>query len=273
MGYNYIMRKSRVFLIIIGVVIALIFLKDILVKFTLEEVMRSVTGLKISARDIEIGVIKPYVKVQDLIILNTDNFPDRVMFDVPFIYVEFDPAAIFRKNVHIRKMSFNLRLLNVLKNKDGKLNLDSLNITKKGQDLRPLKDRFRPGSNIKIDELHLVAGRVIYKDYGQYPGPRTTEFHIDIDEEFKDIKDPYLLGKLILSRALRKTNVPQLAGFDMSFIDRSLGGIVTKGANVISETKEIVGNMPATIAEKTGDVLNGTKEAIAGALKVSSEKE
>jgi len=256
------MKKLRTIFIIIGLLAALIFLKDLLIKLALEEIARSVTGLEISSRAVEIGIIRPYIKVEGLVILNNDKFPDKVMFDVPLIYIEYDPAAIQRNNIKIKDISFNLRLLNVVKNKNGEINLDSLNIVKNGADVRPIKDRFKFGTNIFIERLHLVAGKVTYKDYSQPPHPKITEFHIGIDEKYESIKDPYMLGRLILSHSLKKTNVPQIAGFDISIIDNSLGGIISKGADVMAGTKNVVTNISGNMAEKAVETFNNARETI-----------
>ncbi|MBI5144211.1 MAG: hypothetical protein HZA30_04005 [Candidatus Omnitrophica bacterium] len=237
------MKKMFIFIIIIFLILGLLLAKNAILKLTLEKAVRAISGLRLSIGAIDVGLIKPLLKVQRLTLLNPDKFPDRIMFEIPLLYIRYDIGSLFKNKIHLEDMTLELKEVSVVRNADGELNLNSLNIVKgppKKKEKKVTPKQAMPA--IMIDRLHLKVGKVIYKDYTQAPFPRILEFNINLDEKCENIRNPYALGSLIVTRSLYKTSISQLTGFDLGTLEGTLEGIVSKGsaalAGTLGETKE-----------------------------------
>ena len=244
------MKKTHIVFIILILTVGILSAKNLLVKIALEKSISKMSGgLKLSIKNMDIGILSPSIRVEGLTLFNPRNYDDNIMFEIPLLYLKYDISSIFRNRIHIMEMALHLKCLNVIKNRDGALNISYLNITrpKKGKDVK------MPMSRILIDKLHLKAGKVTYKDYAQPPFPNVLEYDIDLDERYENIKDPYALGSLIVSRSLIKTNISRLTGFDLGPLQDEISGVVGKGLRV---SQELTSQGRAAL-ERTKDVLKG----------------
>ena len=127
--------------IIIAVLVALIVIpvfKDLIIKVAVEKGVEAVTGLKISMRGLNVGIFRSAVSIKGLRVFNPRQFKDRVMVDMPEIYVDYDLPAIFGGNIHLRDLRIDLKDFVVVKNDKGDLNLNSLKVVKaKNEGVKP----------------------------------------------------------------------------------------------------------------------------------------
>lgn len=156
-----------------------------------------------------------------------------------------------------------LKELSVVRNADGELNLNSLNIVKappKKKEKTVASRQAMPA--IMIDRLHLKVGRVIYKDYTQAPFPKILEFNINLDEKYENIKNPYALGSLIVTRSLYKMSVSQLTGFDLGTLEDSLEGIVSKSSAAIEKVSEKMVGISKGLTKEASETFGEAKGAL-----------
>lgn len=257
------MKKVLIFIIIIFLILGLLSAKNIILKLVLEKVVRAISGLRLSLGAIDVGLIKPFIKVERLILLNPDKFLNKTCFEIPLLYVEYDMASLFRNQIRLKDMVLELKELSVIKNTDGELNLNSLNIVKSSAKGRTKKmDLTLAMPAIRIDRLHLKVGRVIYKDYTQAPFPKIVEFNINLDERYEDISNPYALGSLIVARSLYRTSISRLTGFDLGTLEEKLEGIVIKGAGVIEKATEKVVGLSGGFTKEASKTIGEAKGAL-----------
>ena len=145
------------------------------------------------------------------------------MADLPELTVESDLAALLRGRVHLKQLTVDLKQFTVSKDGKGRLNLDSLSFVQKA------KGREKPGKggkvDLQIDQFHLKVGRVSYRDFSRGVPPAVQEFQVDLDERYTGIRDPSVLGALIVSRALFKTTIARLTQFDLGSLEGMLGSL------------------------------------------------
>ena len=121
------MKKIGIILLLIAlVVVGLIFARNIVVKTVLTAGVKAITGLELKVRNIHIGIVDTAVGVNDLLLLNPKDFSDRIMVDLPEVYVDYDIGAFLKKNIHLEEVRLNLKEFMVVKNESGQLNLDAL---------------------------------------------------------------------------------------------------------------------------------------------------
>ncbi|MFA5068756.1 MAG: hypothetical protein WC300_05200 [Candidatus Omnitrophota bacterium] len=256
------MRKPFIALIVIVVLaIGSLLGKDIVAKVAVERVFALVTGLQLRMSSLNVGVAKSAVAINGLTLYNPRIFEERIMLDMPDMYVHYNLPAIFKGKVYMYDMKLDLKEFIIVKNKNGKLNLDSLKSVKaqraggKAQDA----DRARP-IDMRIDNLELRIGKVIYKDYSAGAKPYIREFNINVNEKYTDIKDPYALVSLIVAKALMNTTIASLANFDLNGLSGRLSGVASKAGRLATETAgkatKIAGQTGKAVSDVAGKFIN-----------------
>jgi len=264
------MKKLIVVLVILVVAVAgLSFGKNMIVKIAVERGVEIVTGLQLRMAGLNIGILKTLVNIDGLVLYNPKGFEDRIMLDMPNIYVDYNLPAILKGKVHLYSMKINLREFIVVKNKDGKLNLDSLSVVqsqKEGKKPQE-KDKGRV-PQMQIDNLELKIGKVIYKDYSAGGKPSVREFNVNVNEKYTNIKDPYSLVSIIVVRALVNTTIANLANFDLGGLSKTVTGTLSNATRLAADTAgkatKVLGETSKAVTETAGKIINlpfgGNKE-------------
>ncbi|MDD5504904.1 MAG: hypothetical protein PHV77_06335 [Candidatus Omnitrophica bacterium] len=259
------MKKFFTVVVVVVVLSAGLLLgKDIAAKVVVEKVFGLATGLKLKMSGLNVGILKSSVSINGLKLYNPGIFEERIMLDMPGIYVYYNLPAILKGKIHLHDMKLDLKEFIVTKNKDGKLNLDSLKSVK----AQKQSDKTRP-IDMRIDSLELKIGKVVYKDYSFGAGPSVKEFNINLDERYTDISDPYALISLIVVRALMNTTIASLTNFDLNALSGSVSGVVSKAGKLATETAgkatKIAGQTSKAVTDAAGKLINnmpfgGSKE-------------
>jgi len=248
------MKRSVIINIVVVLIAALLVftvVKDAFIKFGVENGVRSVTGLRLDMKGLRVGVLKTFIDVKALKLYNPKGFKDKVMLDMPGLYVDYDLAGFFKGEVHITDMKLDLKEFLVVKNEKGELNLDSLKVVKEGKEkeAKPAKEGKAPA--FRVDNLELKVGRVIYKDYSKGAEPEIKEYNVNIDDKYQNITDPAALVSLILMKSLANTTISQLTNFDVNSLKSNLTDMLsnelTKSGGKVGEalkgmTKGLFGN-------------------------------
>ncbi|MBU0684145.1 MAG: hypothetical protein KJ864_07660, partial [Candidatus Omnitrophica bacterium] len=145
------MKKAIRILTYTALIVVVISLsKDVIIQVVVEHIVRSVTGLQLKMSKFRLGIVKPVLEISNLRIYNPRGYHDRIMLDMPEVYVNYDLVAIFKKKVHLLEMKINLKELVVVKNVKGEVNLDSLKIVKDDGSAKK-KSRKKQKSILQID--------------------------------------------------------------------------------------------------------------------------
>lgn len=248
------MKKWAVILVgILVVLLILAVIKDILIKVAVEQGVKVVTGLSLNIGSLKVGLINTLVDIKNLRVLNPSNFKDSDMLNMPEIYVAYDLPAVIGGNIHLKDARINLKEFDVVKNDKGQLNLDSLKVVqaqKTGG--KPEEKAGGKAPQIQIDRLRLKIGKAVFKDYSAGPNPRVTEFNVNIDEEYKNITNPYTLVSLIVVKALMNTSIASLANFDINGLSGSISDTLAGAQKMAAETaKKAQAAAQQTIKEAT----------------------
>ena len=251
------MKKTVTVILILAVVLfGLSMLKNVIAQAALSGGVKAITGLTLQMRSLDVGILRTLIGVKGVRLFNPSGFPDRVMVEMPELYVDYDLPAFFKGKVHLEEVRLDLKELTVVKNEKGVLNLDSLKAVQAGKEKKTAFGQQKgKAPQVQIDRLHLKVGKVVYKDYSGGTPPQVNEFNVNIDEKYENISNPYVLGSLILSRALFKTTIARLANFDIKALEGQLGDV---GAAL----KKYSGGMTQTLGKTVGS----TKELGEGAV-------
>ncbi|MEA3328974.1 MAG: hypothetical protein U9Q08_04540 [Candidatus Omnitrophota bacterium] len=249
---------KKLFVVLIGilvVIVALSFTKDLIIKASIEKGVETITGLRLSMQGLRVGIINTFLRVKGLELFNPKGYKDRIMLDMPEIYVDYDLPAIIKGKIHLKEMRMNLREFTVIKNEAGELNLNSLKVVqaeKEGKRAQVKKAQVKEKGKvpeIQIDSLELKIGKVVYKDYSKGKIPSVKEFNINLNERYENVTDPYSLVSLIVVRALTNVAIAGLIDFDLQSLQGTISGVL---ATTQKATVEVM--------EKTQEIIKGTTQ-------------
>jgi len=260
--------KKTIITIVVCVVVAvfvLSFAKDLIVKVAVEKGVQAATGLRLSMRGLSIGLIKTLVDIDGLELFNPKGYEDKIMIDMPEIYVNYDLPAIMKGKIHLKEVRIDLKEFVVVKNEKGELNLDSLKVVQEQKEAKkPVAKKEEKGKapEIQIDSLQLKIGKVLYKDYSKGGKPSVQEFNINLDEKYSNITDPNKLVSLILVKALMNTTISRLTGFDLKGLESTVSDTLGTAQKVVGETAAVAQKTITQTTQKTQEVVKGTTETL-----------
>ena len=225
-----------IFIIVVSLLLGAVLLKNFIAKAALIGGVKAVTGLSTEVHDLNVGLFTPFVRIKGLRVLNPRGFPDRTMVHVPEFYVTYDLGSFMQGHAHLPLLLLRLEEFNVVRAADGRLNLNSVTALE-GARVRGGTGTRQAGRapEFQIDVLELKVGKVFYKDYTTNP-PVVKEFAVNIDERYEHITNPYTLAGLVVSRALIKTSVAQLAHFDVKGLEAGVRETLKQSADLLGTT-------------------------------------
>ena len=188
---------------------------------------------------LDLSFLKASIRIKNFQLSNPAGFPDRLMMDVPQVYIDFDPGALFKGRVHFQEVKLDLKELVVIKDKNGRMNVDAAKPTDKEKKESHEKAKQASGGKtpkLNIDKLTISIGRVVYKDYSAGGAPQVQTFDINIqNREYNNIQDPTQVVSLVMFEALTRTSLSRLANLDIDSFKE--GGIqaLAKGLGVVSD--------------------------------------
>jgi hypothetical protein len=214
--------------------------KDAIARYLLQRDVKRLLGLEVVVENMIVGLSTTTVETKGLKVLNPPGFEDKVMLDMPELYINYDAHACLNRDIHFEYMKLDLKEFYVIKNKDGKLNLEDIKVVKDAKlisegKMPPPADINAKEFEFRIDTLDLKIGQVIYIDYTKMSKgkPYTKTWDVKVNDRYTDIDDPAKFAKIIIVRALTRTAISKLASFDISFLERGLSSTL-RGATQVT---------------------------------------
>lgn len=117
--------KKLLFLIVFLLVV-LVLARNYVVKIGAEQFVKQQTGLPLKMEGINIGLVDTKIDIDDLKLYNPPNFEEKLMVNIPDIYVDYNLPEIIKGNIHLNEIRFHLNEVIIVKNKAGQTNIDAL---------------------------------------------------------------------------------------------------------------------------------------------------
>src|SRR3990167_8136194 len=117
------------FCIVLGIAIlslaCITILKDQIIKSVVTVAASRVTGAPVHMDNFSLNILSSTIRISGFKMYNPDSFPEGIMVSCPKINVIYDRATLFKQKRHFLLVDIELKEIGLVKNKDGRLNVDS----------------------------------------------------------------------------------------------------------------------------------------------------
>lgn len=267
------MKILGVLLLVIAIIAGgLVIGRNTIADLAVRKTIGHLTGLELSIQSIKIGLLSTLIDITGIIIDNPEGYPDKIMAELPVIYVDYNLGALIKGKVVLPELRLHLKEFNIIKNSDGKLNISSIRVVKEQKEKVPEKEKAK-APPIDIGSFHLKIGRVVYKDYSRGTPPTVKEFNLNLDETYRNITDLKALVNIIIVTALRKTAIDRLANFDLDILTDRLPPGLKEGTEVITKSAAEVKKLAVESVGKAKETIKDAAGILKGAFSLPASKE
>ena len=169
--------------------VLVVLLKDVIAKSIAERNLRDSTGMDAKISKLEVNLSTPTVNLEGLKLYNPPEFGGSTFLDLPELRIEYVPDDIRGGKLHFKTVRLHLAEVHVVKNKQGKTNIDLLQKESKKKSSGQKDKTDKPGVDFGgIDTLYLTVGKIRITDESDPRNNEVIEVGIK-DEVGKNLKD------------------------------------------------------------------------------------
>jgi len=210
-------KKIRIIVLTVVFLFGFCLARDFLIKSLIGSVASGITGAPIRIGGLSLSVIRQSIKISNFRMYNPKGFPRDVLVDIPRMAVAWDIRAHISGKIHLRQLELEIKEIDMVKNKEGKLNVDSLKIAQEKPGEKE-KKRLAKHLAMQIDVVSLGMGRVVSKDYSVEGPPVIKVYDINLKKTYKNITSAQQLAALIISEPLKAAGIEGLEMYGVSML-------------------------------------------------------
>ncbi|RJP29135.1 MAG: hypothetical protein C4533_04880 [Candidatus Omnitrophota bacterium] len=209
-------------IIIVGIILlitlTLMVLRDQIIRTTITVAASSILGAPVRVEGFSMGIFKQSMMISGLTVYNPKGFPKGIIIELTKIRVEYDLAALLKKEIHLPNAEIVVKEVGLIKNREGKLNADALKVSQNHAPKEP-KAKSKPADlPLRIDHLKLNIGRLVMKDYSVGDEPTVNVYEININKDYKNITSAKQLAILILSEPMKSAGIKGAAIYGVAMV-------------------------------------------------------
>jgi len=213
----------RLFFLAVVLIVVFFLSLHFILRVVIEHNIRAQTGMDAEIGRFKLGILEPTIEIQNLKIYNSTDFAGAPFLDIPEIHVEYDRAALAKREIHVTLMRFNLGEFDIVKNQAGQTNIFSLGVTlpkkQSGGNQVAVNFKKQTGYNFKgIDTLNVSIGRVKFIDLKNPQNSREQTIGLE-SVMIPNVKSQDDLGGLVPLIYLHSS------GFFESLVDQKKSGL------------------------------------------------
>jgi hypothetical protein len=160
--------------------------------------VRTETGMRTEVGRVEVGLLRPTLRVENLVLFNTPEFGGEPFLILPELYLEYDREAAQAGHVHLKIVRLNIAEVQVVENAQGRTNIFALQEALEAMGGRQWTNFDFTG----IDQLSLSFGRI--KSTSFKPGGRSLDVNLGIQNAtVSNVRSEQDLAPLMLQAVLR----------------------------------------------------------------------
>ncbi|MCM8756551.1 MAG: DUF3568 domain-containing protein [Candidatus Omnitrophica bacterium] len=213
-------KRIKIIVLVIVIILGFCLVRDFFIKSIIETVISNLIGTPTRIGSFSLSVVKQSIKISNFKMYNPKGFPQDILIDIPQMGVEYDLGALLKGKVHFKRVDFELKEIAMVKNKEGKLNIDSLKIMEGKSKSTKEKKVEKPQKEIAlhIDLMNLGIGRIVSKDYSVEGSEAIKVYDINLEKRYENINSLNQLVLLIIAEPLRSAGIQGLKVYTVSLL-------------------------------------------------------
>jgi uncharacterized protein involved in outer membrane biogenesis len=113
----------RLFILAVVLVVIFFLSLDTIVRLVMQKRIRAQTGMGAEIGKFTLGLAEPTITIKNFKLFNPPSFGGTLFLDIPEIHIEYDRAALAKRELHVTLLRFNLGELDIVKNDAGQTNI------------------------------------------------------------------------------------------------------------------------------------------------------
>ncbi|MFH1846508.1 MAG: hypothetical protein ABH869_03005 [Candidatus Omnitrophota bacterium] len=265
----------KTLLVISIIFMGLILAKDKLIEISVEKLCKLITGVELSIQQMNIGILDTDILIKEMKLYNPKEYKDRLMADVPEIYIDYDLSELLKNNIQLEELRIHLRELNVIRDEKNVVNVDYFKSKKQGS--RTTEKQEKPKARIPaivVNKLYFKVDKVFYKDYTKAPFPFVQEFDVSlIEEKYENIDDFYSFMQMLTSKVWKRAAIANIIKMpSMDDISATLKDVYEKGAAFFENAVKKTADKSIEMTDRTKEVLTDKSRDLKTFIKWDVEK-
>ena len=213
---------KKIILVLLAVIILMVVFRDSLIKVGLEYALTQAMGAETKVGSFHLGITKPVVEINNLKIYNPRNFINEPLLNISKIALEYEPAALMRRQLYISEMTIRMDQLIIAINNAGGINVDHLKIAHPPKDQKPAE--IAP---FKVTKLTLTVGKVVTKNYANTADTAMTTLDLGMREHvYKNINSFTRLVECVLVDTMKAAGVKGAQIYGEGLLNNLARGLV-----------------------------------------------
>ena len=101
------LKLFRFIIFVVLIFFLLVLGRNIILKFAVEKGVEAATGLQLQIEKFDLGIAETHLGINNLQLLNPSGYPDRVMFEAPEVFVDYNLGSILKGKIHLEEIRLN----------------------------------------------------------------------------------------------------------------------------------------------------------------------
>ncbi len=191
------------FLIVLGIVVfslaCIAIFKNLVIKSIVTTTASRIAGAPVHMDGFSLNILSSTIHISGFKMYNPSGFPEGILVSCPKIKVIYDRTTLFKRKRRFLIVEVELKEMGLTKNKEGKLNVDSLKIVKNSE--------FSPPVPMQVDLLTISIGKIVYKDYTIGTEPSVRVYDVNTHKSYKGIPTAQQLALLVLAEPMKTAGI------------------------------------------------------------------
>lgn len=195
------MKRFLVFLlIIVFIIISAVIFKDLIIKSAVTTEASRLIGAAVQMDSFSLDIFNSSLRISGFKMYNPAGFPKGILINLPKINIIYDRDGLFKGKLHFIVAEIEIKEMEMLRNREGKLNVDGLKISQQQKNpAQPLA--------LKIDRLDLGIGKIISRDYSSGGEPVVRAYELNIHKSYKNITSVQQLALLVILEPMKSAGI------------------------------------------------------------------
>ena len=227
------------FLIVLGIVVFSLacigIFKNLVIKSVVTAAASRIAGAPVHMDGFSLNILSSTIHISGFKMYNPNGFPEGILVSCPKIKIIYDRTTLFKQKRHFLIVEVELKEMGLTKNKEGKLNVDSLKIVKNSE--------FSPPIPMQVDLLTVSIGKIVYKDYAIGTEPSVRVYDVNAHKSYKGIPTAQQLALLVLAEPMKTAGIKGAAIYGVAMLTGGMALPVLAAATFIGKdsVQQIIG--------------------------------